>query len=52
MENKEINILNIYKEYMYSLCACVCLSVCMSHHNSGAPGAISSKLGTHTTCSM
>jgi hypothetical protein len=25
---------------------CVCV-VCMFHHNSGTPGAISTKLGTH-----
>jgi hypothetical protein len=26
---------------------CVCVCVCMSGHNSGTPGAISTKLGTH-----
>jgi hypothetical protein len=27
----------------------VCLWVCMRQHNSGTPGAISAKLGTHMT---
>jgi hypothetical protein len=26
---------------------CVCVCVCMSQHNSGTPGAISTKLGTY-----
>jgi hypothetical protein len=26
---------------------CVCVCVCMFGHNSGTPGAISTKLGTH-----
>jgi hypothetical protein len=26
---------------------CVCVFVCMFGHNSGTPGAISTKLGTH-----
>jgi hypothetical protein len=31
------------------VCLCVCMSVCvcMFGHNSGTPGAISTKLGTH-----
>jgi hypothetical protein len=29
------------------VCVCVCVCVCMSEHNSGTPGAISTKLGTH-----
>jgi hypothetical protein len=36
----------IYK-WMY-----VCLWVCMLQHNSGTPGAISTKLGTHMTLSL
>jgi hypothetical protein len=30
----------------------VCVCVCMSGHNSGTPGAISTKLGTHITICM
>jgi hypothetical protein len=29
-----------------------CLCVCMSRHNSGTPGAISTKLGTHIAICM
>jgi hypothetical protein len=31
---------------------CVCVYVCMSGHNSGTPGAISTKLGTHIAICM
>jgi hypothetical protein len=31
---------------------CVCVCVCMSGHNSGTPGAISTKLGTHIAICM
>jgi hypothetical protein len=37
------------------VCVCVCVRacVCMSGHNSGTPGAISTKLGTHIAiCSV
>jgi hypothetical protein len=30
----------------------VCVIVCMFQHNSGTPGAISTKLGTHMTLSL
>jgi hypothetical protein len=30
----------------------VCVYVCMSWHNSGTPGAISTKLGTHIAICM
>jgi hypothetical protein len=30
----------------------VCMCVCMSGHNSGTPGAISTKLGTHIAICM
>jgi hypothetical protein len=36
--------------YIYIMYVCVC--VCMSGHNSGTPGAISAKLGTHTAICM
>jgi hypothetical protein len=29
------------------VCVYMCVCVCMSGHNSGTPGAISTKLGTH-----
>jgi hypothetical protein len=35
--------------YVY-VCLCVC--VCVSGHNSGTPGAISTKLGTHMAVCM
>jgi hypothetical protein len=36
--------------YTYKM-GCVCECVCVSGHNSGTPGAISTKLGTHiATC--
>jgi hypothetical protein len=31
---------------------CVCVCLCMSGHNSGTPGAISTKLGTHIAICM
>jgi hypothetical protein len=31
---------------------CVCVCVCMFGHNSGTPGAISTKLGTHMAVCM
>jgi hypothetical protein len=31
---------------------CVCVCVCVSGHNSGTPGAISTKLGTHIAICM
>jgi hypothetical protein len=31
---------------------CVCVCVCMLGHNSGTPGAISTKLGTHIAICM
>jgi hypothetical protein len=31
---------------------CVCVCVCMSGHNSGTPGEISTKLGTHIAICM
>jgi hypothetical protein len=31
---------------------CVCVCVCASGHNSGTPGAISTKLGTHIAICM
>jgi hypothetical protein len=31
---------------------CVCVCVCVSEHNSGTPGAISTKLGTHIAVCM
>jgi hypothetical protein len=31
---------------------CVCVCVCVFEHNSGTPGAISNKLGTHTAVCM
>jgi hypothetical protein len=34
------------------VCVCVCVCVCMSGHNSGTPGAISTKLGTHIAICM
>jgi hypothetical protein len=34
------------------VCVCVCVCVCMSGHNSGTPGAISTKLGIHTAICM
>jgi hypothetical protein len=39
--------------YIY-MCVCVCVCVCvfMSGHNSGTPGAISTKLGTHIAICM
>jgi hypothetical protein len=33
-------------------CACVCVCVCVSGHNSGMPGEISTKLGTHIAICM
>jgi hypothetical protein len=33
-------------------CVCVCVCVCMFEHNSGTPGAISTKLGTHIVICM
>jgi hypothetical protein len=33
-------------------CLCVCVCVCMSGNNSGTPGAISTKLGTHIAICM
>jgi hypothetical protein len=30
----------------------VCVCVCVSRHNSGTPGAISTKLGTHIAICM
>jgi hypothetical protein len=33
-------------------CVCVCMYVCMFKHNSGTPGAISTKLGTHMPVCM
>jgi hypothetical protein len=37
--------------YTY-VCVCVCVYVCMSGHNSGTPGANSTKLGTHIAICM
>jgi hypothetical protein len=34
------------------VCLFVCLFVCIFEHNSGTPGAISTKLGTHIAISM
>jgi hypothetical protein len=34
------------------VCLCVCVFVCMFGHNSGTPGAISTKLGTHMALRM
>jgi hypothetical protein len=34
------------------VCVCVCVCVCMFEHNSGTPGAISTKLGTHVAICM
>jgi hypothetical protein len=34
------------------VCVCVCACVCVSGHNSGMPGAISTKLGTHIVICM
>jgi hypothetical protein len=34
------------------VCVCVCVCVCVSGHNSGMPGAISTKLGTHIAICM
>jgi hypothetical protein len=36
------------------MCVCVCVRVCvcMSSHNSGKPGATSTKLGTHIAICM
>jgi hypothetical protein len=30
-----------------NMVVCMCVCVCMFEHNSGTPGAISTKLGTH-----
>jgi hypothetical protein len=38
--------------YIYIYCVCVCVCVRMSGHNSGMPGAISTKLGTHIAICM
>jgi hypothetical protein len=34
------------------VCVCACVCVCVSGHNSGTPGAISTKLGTHIAVCM
>jgi hypothetical protein len=34
------------------VCVYVCVCVCMSGHNSGTPGAISTKVGTHIAICM
>jgi hypothetical protein len=34
------------------VCVCVCVCVCVSGYNSGTPGAISTKLGTHIAICM
>jgi hypothetical protein len=34
------------------VCVCVCVCVCVSGHNSGMPGAISTKLDTHIAIYM
>jgi hypothetical protein len=34
------------------VCLCVCVCVCMFEHNSGTPGAISTKLGTDMAVCM
>jgi hypothetical protein len=34
------------------VCVCVCVCVCTSGHNSGTPGAISTKLGIHIAICM
>jgi hypothetical protein len=44
--------LSIYIKIDVCLCMCVCVCVCMFGHNSGTPGAISTKLGTHTVVCM
>jgi hypothetical protein len=42
------SIIYIYKNgYL-----CICVYVCISGHNSGRPGAISTKLGTHIAICM
>jgi hypothetical protein len=44
-------IYNLYKEKLYKN-ECVCVCVCVFEHNSGTPGAISTKLGTHIAICM
>jgi hypothetical protein len=48
-------IYTMYKIIIYTyvyiyMCVCVCVCMCMSGHNSGTPGAISTKLGTNIAC--
>jgi hypothetical protein len=41
-----------YKNGSISIKMDVCICVCVSGHNSGTPGAISTKLGTHIAICM
>jgi hypothetical protein len=52
---KQLNICIKMDVCMYvclCVCVCVCVCVCMFGHNSGTPGAISIKLGTHMAVCM
>jgi hypothetical protein len=47
-----IYYISIPKKMDVCVYVCVCVCVCVSRHNSGTPGAISTKLGIHIAICM
>jgi hypothetical protein len=50
--HRNIRKCNINNNLFIKMDVCLCVCVCMFGHNSGTPGAISTKLGTHMAVCM